>query len=165
MHWLELLADKVVKQRKPPYVISAGMTTSGPPHLGTICEFLYPGMLAKLLRQRGYEVKFYFFADVLDAFDKIPEPMKHYESFLKPHLGKPLAYVPDPTEQYESLGHYFLAQVKHLMNAFDIHPEILEMHKLYTQGVFDDISLFFIKHKDEAKHILSEVSGRQMPKD
>jgi lysyl-tRNA synthetase class 1 len=162
-HWLELLTEKIVNEYDPPYVITSGMTTSGPPHLGTICEFLYPGTLAKLLKERGYDVKFYFFADIMDAFDRIPEAMKEYEEQLKPHLGKPLAHVPDPTGQYKSLGHYFFAQVKALMDAFDIHPEVKFMDELYEQGVFDDITRFFIANADKAREILGRVSGRQMP--
>ena len=42
LHWSELLAQQIVSEKHEPYVISGGMTTSGPTHLGTVCEFLFP---------------------------------------------------------------------------------------------------------------------------
>ncbi len=164
-HWIERLADKVEQAKKPPFVITAGITTSGPAHLGTVCEFLYPAKLCDELKKRGYETKFFFFADILDAFDNIPSPLKHYEDILSPHLGKPLCNVPDPTGKAKSLGEYFFAEVEHLMDLFDVHPEIKKMNEVYKSGIFDEITRFFILKKDEAAKVLEEVSGRQISKD
>ena len=39
-HWTAILAEQVLAEKKAPYIITGGMTTSGPAHLGTVCEFL-----------------------------------------------------------------------------------------------------------------------------
>ena len=44
MHWSEWLAERVISEKKEPFVITSGITTSGPAHLGTLCEFLFPGL-------------------------------------------------------------------------------------------------------------------------
>ena len=46
-HWVSKLADKIVKERGLKVTIASGITTSGPPHLGTVCEFLYPWALVR----------------------------------------------------------------------------------------------------------------------
>ncbi|HIQ02887.1 MAG TPA: hypothetical protein EYH40_00535, partial [Desulfurococcales archaeon] len=71
-HWVEKLVDKLTKTRSPPYIVGSGITTSGPPHLGTVCEFLYPWAIVQELRSRGYEAYFIFVGDIMDAFDSIP---------------------------------------------------------------------------------------------
>ncbi len=161
-HWIERLADEVETKKQQPFVITSGMTTSGPAHLGTVCEFLYPAKLAEELRRRGHEVKFFFFADILDAFDNVPSPLKPYEEELRPHLGKPLCDVPDPTGKAKSIGEHFLQEVLELMELFGVKPEVKLMNELYAQGLFDEIALFFIKHKAEVAEILQRVSKRKL---
>ncbi len=98
-HWTEQLARRAIDEKTEPYVISAGITTSGPAHLGTLCEFLFPGTIKKeIMKLSGKQCKFYFFADIYDAFDSVPVSMQQYEAQLAPYLGKPLCDVPDPTE-------------------------------------------------------------------
>ena len=85
MHWSEWLAERVIAEKKEPYVITSGITTSGPAHLGTLCEFLFPDSIRKQLEKRGKKVTFYFLADILDAFDSVPLAMEQYKAQLEPH--------------------------------------------------------------------------------
>ncbi len=164
-HWIEHIVSEV-QSRKPhgPYTITSGITTSGPAHLGTICEFLYPWKIKQEFEKRGEEAKHIFIADILDAFDKIPVPMKEYEAELSQHLGKPLCEVPDPTGQAPNLGEHFFSEVLKLMKEFDAHPEVKRMNEEYGKGLFDDMARFFIAHRDEARQVLEEVSGRTCEK-
>ena len=81
-HWSEQLADRVIKEKEEPYVVSSGMTTSGPAHFGTICEFLFPATIGKMLKKHGKKARVLMVGDILDAFDNIPGPMKQYEEQL-----------------------------------------------------------------------------------
>ena len=56
-HWSEQLANRVIEEKKEPYVITGGMTTSGPVHFGTLCELLFPSAIKKALEKRGKKVK------------------------------------------------------------------------------------------------------------
>jgi len=165
MHWSEWLAERVIAEKKGPYVITSGITTSGPAHLGTLCEFLFPDSIRKQLVKRGEKVTFYFLADILDAFDSVPLAMEQYKAQLEPHLGKPLCDVPDPTGKAKSFGDHFLDEVQGLMGKFGVKAEIRRMNDLYGSGKFDEWAVFYLKNEAEAKRIVEESSGKQEKKD
>ncbi|MFH2106735.1 MAG: lysine--tRNA ligase [Candidatus Micrarchaeota archaeon] len=164
-HWSEQLADKVIAEKKEPYVVSSGMTTSGPAHFGTVCEFLFPYVIGKTIEKKGKKVKILMVGDILDAFDRIPAPMMKYEQQLTPHLGKPLCYVPDPTGKSKSFGEYFLDEVKELMKKLNVHMEVLTANELYESGKFDEWARFYLENETKAKEIIERTSGRKLPKD
>ncbi len=164
-HWSERLADKVIAEKKEPYVITAGMTTSGPMHFGTLCEMLFPMAIKEALEARGKNAKYYFIADILDAFDSVPLAMDKYRAQLEPHLGKPLCYVPDPMGKSRSFGDHFLDEGRALMKLFGIDAEVIRVNEYYEQGKFDEWARFFLEHDAEAKKIVEETSGQAEKKD
>ncbi|MFH1520964.1 MAG: lysine--tRNA ligase [Candidatus Micrarchaeota archaeon] len=165
MHWSEWLAEKVIQEKKEPYSISGGMTTSGPAHLGTLCEFLFPSVIKKAIEKRGKECKFYFVADILDAFDGVPVEMEKYKTELEPHLGKPLCNVPDPTGQSRSFGDHYLDEARELMVKFEVQPEIVRINEYYENGKFDEYARFYLQHDNECRKIIEETSGKEEKKD
>ncbi len=164
-HWSEWLAERVIAEKKEPYVITSGITTSGPAHLGTLCEFLFPDSIRKQLEKRGRKATFYFLADILDAFDSVPLAMEQYKAQLEPHLGKPLSDVPDPTGKAKSFGDHFLEEVVALMARFGVKATVLRMNDLYGDGKFDAWARFYLKNEAEAKRIVEETSGKTEKKD
>jgi lysyl-tRNA synthetase class 1 len=164
-HWSEWLSERVIAEKKEPFVITSGITTSGPAHLGTLCEFLFPDAIRRQLDKGGKKVTFYFLADILDAFDSVPVAMETYADALAPHLGKPLCDVPDPTGKAGSFGDHFLDEVKLLMARFGVKATVLRMNDLYSQGKFDEWARFYLKNEPEAKRIVEESSGKQEKKD
>lgn len=165
MHWSEWLAERVIKEKEEPYVISAGMTTSGPVHYGTLCEFLFPYAIKKAIEKRGKNCDYYFVADILDAFDSVPLAMEEYKEQLEPHLGKPLCNVPDPTGKSRSFGDHYLDEAKELMEKFGINTNLVRANEMYEEGKFDEYARFFLEHEDEARKIVEETSGQQQKKD
>jgi lysyl-tRNA synthetase class 1 len=165
LHWAERLAEEVIKKKNEPYIITGGMTTSGPAHLGTVCEFLFPEMIRRVLEKKGKNVKFYFVADIMDAFDSVPLSLQDKKEFLEPHLGKPLCYVPSPDGKAESYGDYFLWQAKYLMELFGVKAEVVRVNELYEKGVFDGYARMFFERIELVKRIVEKTSGRQLPKD
>ncbi len=161
MHWSEWLAEKVIEEKKEPYVVSAGMTTSGPLHYGTLCEFLFPFAIKKALEKRGKKCNYYFIADIFDAFDSVPLAMEQYSNILEPHLGKPLCDVPDPTGNSRSFGDHYLDEAREVMKKFGVDAEIVRVNEYYEQGKFDEYARFYLKHEDEARKIVEETSGNQ----
>ena len=165
-HWVEQLAQRIITEKKEPYVISAGITTSGPAHLGTLCEFLFPGTIRTMVeKQSGKTCKFYFFADIFDAFDSVPLLMEKYSKELEPHLGKPLCDVPDPTGKSKSFGDHFLDEVRELMKLFGVEAEVVRINEWYQSGKIDRHIEFFLENEAHAKEIVGRTSGKQQPKD
>ncbi len=165
LHWSEQLAEQVIKEHREPYVITAGITTSGPAHLGTLCEFLFPGMIKKALVRSGKKAKFYFLADILDAFDSVPLVMERYAAELLPHLGKPLCNVPDPTNKSKSFGDHFLDEVRELMKKFSIDAEVVRINDAYNEGKFDELARLFLNNEQQARELIESTSGKIEKKD
>jgi len=160
LHWSELLAQEIISAKREPYVISGGLTTSGPTHLGTVCEFLFPQAIVDSLRYADKEAKYYFVADIFDAFDGVPSVFEQYKSELEPHLGKPLTDVPDPTGKTASFGDYFLADAKAAMEKFGVKPEIVRATDLYAKGGMDKYAKMFLKDEKKVRELVARTSLR-----
>ena len=156
-HWSEVIAQEIVKSKKEPYIVASGITTSGPTHIGTACEFLYPAALDKYLRDSGYKTEFIFIGDIIDAFDGIPKPLEGFK-FLAEHLGKPLSDVPDPYGCCGSYGDHFLNEAIELMEKFDAHPKILRTNELCRTGRYDNHARLFHKERLKVREIAREIA-------
>jgi len=155
-HWSEVLAERIVREKKKPFVVASGITTSGPTHAGTACEFLYPSALVKYLVDHGYHTEFVFNGDIMDAFDSVPEPLKSF-AWLKEHLGKPLCEVPDPYECCASYGRHFLSEATEIMRRLEIAPRVLPADELVRQGRYDSHAQLFHERLEEVRAIAKEV--------
>lgn len=163
-HWSEVIAEKIVSEKKEPYVIASGITTSGPVHMGTVCEFLYPSALVKRLEELGYRTRFVFVGDIFDPFDSIPAPLKSFD-WLSEHLGKPLSEVPDPYGCCSSYGEHFLNQAIEIMEKLDVHPEVLKANELYAKGEYDEFARFFIRNFSRVREVIEQSSMSKRPPD
>lgn len=161
-HWSEVLTDELEEKKEEPFVITGGMTTSGPAHLGTVCEFLYPSILQECLKSRSMLSEFHFVADILDAFDSIPFELKQYEKELTPELGKPLVYTKDPMNCHRSLGEHYLAQAREVARTLGVDVEMLKANVLYDEGKFDGYARLFLKEEAKAKEIVARTSMKKV---
>jgi lysyl-tRNA synthetase class 1 len=162
-HWSEILADEVAAKKSPPFVVTSGITTSGPTHLGTLCEFLFPSALSRELSARGNPCEFVFIGDIFDAFDSVPSAMARFETELSPHLGKPLCDVPDPEGCCHSFGDHFLNEAKSVMHRFGVSPRIVRVVDEYKAGRFDELARFFLENDAEARRVVASSSMRELP--
>ncbi len=162
-HWSEKIIEEALEKKKEPYIIASGITTSGSTHLGTLCEFLYPSAIQKGFAERGKKSTFYFVGDIMDAFDNVPDNLKEFEEFLKPHLGKPLCNVPDPFQCCPSYGEHFLKEAIAIMDELGIRPEVLKANEQYAKGLFDDYARLFMRERGRVKEIIEKTSFREVP--
>ena len=165
-HWAYRIAKQINDEVKGDIVITSGITTSGYPHLGTLVEGLIPSTIAKVLREEMQrDVKFYFIADIMDAFDNIPKELEVYKDFLQPHLGKPLVNVPDPFNYHNSYGEHFLEETIKIFHIFNINPTIKKADELYKQGCFDEQTFILLRNFEKVKKIVEETSNRKLEKE
>jgi lysyl-tRNA synthetase class 1 len=162
LHWAEIIAKRIVESKKPPFIITSGMTTSGPAHIGTLCEFFYPYTIKRALGEMGYEAKVIFIADILDAFDSIPLEVKKYEKELSQHLGKPLSDVEDPFGCHASFGEHYLSGVEEAIEKLQVEVEIKKANELYKSGAFDEFAKIFLENEEKTKEIVASTSGRDI---
>ena len=157
-HWVEQLGQKVVERGPGPYVVTAGMTTSGPAHMGTLCEMLYPQATANHLNRSGHPTKYIFIADTMDAFDSVPLDMQKYAAQLTPHLGKPLCDVPDPTGAQASFGEHYSVESFELAKDFNISPKLVRAQELYSAGHMDRYARLFIEQLQAVRELVATTS-------
>jgi len=154
-HWSEVIAKEIINKKKEPFTIASGITTSGPTHMGTACEFLYPSALVRYLEDEGYKTEFIFIGDLMDALDSIPQSLQKFSS-LKDQLGKPLYAVPDPYGCCESYGDHFLNEARSLMEKMEVYPEILKTNELYASGRYDP----YVRQFHEKIRLVKRIAGR-----
>jgi lysyl-tRNA synthetase class 1 len=151
----------VIKNKKEPFIVASAITTSGPSHIGTVCEFLYPSALVKYLQDSGYAADFLFIGDIMDAFDSIPKSIKQH-LFLKKHFGQPLCDVPDPYGCCISYGDHFLCDVIDLMSRLEVSCQILKANDLVSLGKYDNYARIFYDNLSKVKKIaerITDISG------
>jgi lysyl-tRNA synthetase class 1 len=161
-HWSETIVERLTQEKKEVYVITGGMTTSGPAHLGTVCEFLYPSVIDHVLRSKGYRSEFHFIGDILDAFDGIPAELQKYSEELIPELGKPLVHTKDPMGCHKSLGEHYLSQAQELMKLLGLSIDVIKVNEVYDKGMFDPYARLFLKEIERVKEIVAKSSGRKI---
>jgi lysyl-tRNA synthetase class 1 len=162
LHWAEIIAKKIIETKKPPFVITCGITTSGPAHIGTVCEFFYPYTIKEALVEMGYNAKVIFIADILDAFDGIPFELKKYEKQLSPQLGKPLSDVEDPFGCHASFGEHYLSEVEEAIEKLGVDVEVKKVNELYKSGAFDKFAKIFLENEEKTKEIVASTSGKDI---
>ncbi len=161
-HWSEILVDRLATEKKPPFILTGGISTSGPAHLGTICEFLYSGTLQQVLEKSGKESSFYFIGDILDRFDGVPAELKPYEKELTPELGKPLCNVLDPLKCHHSFGEHYLSQAEELIKVLGVKAKVVKVNELYESGGFDPYTKIYLKNEAKVKEVVARTSLRKV---
>ncbi len=161
-HWTDSIVDEILKTKKPPFVITGGLTTSGPTHLGTVCEFLYPAVLHEKLLDLGHKSEFHFIGDILDAFDSIPLDLEKYSNELNPYLGVPLVRVPDPMRCHKSIGEHYLSDAQDIMKKMRLKVNVIPINETYDSGKFDPFARLFLEREYDAKKIVAETSFRKV---
>lgn len=163
MHWSEIIAKKIFDERKPPFVVAAGITPSGPVHPGTLCEFLYAYAIAEQLKKYG-DVHYVFISDDFDALDSVPEPLKEHADTINEDMGMPLYLARDPKGCHKSFAEHFIAETLDIMKIFGVKPEFMRASKLYEKGEYDQYAKLLCERKDEVKEVVQESSMRkEMP--
>ncbi|MCS7122653.1 MAG: lysine--tRNA ligase [Candidatus Micrarchaeota archaeon] len=164
-HWSIRLADNLIRLNKNRIVITAGITPSGPVHLGSVCEFLFPEAIYRVLKMRNnqIDVKMYFIADVLDALDSVTADLQDYESVIKEDMGKPLILARDPKGIYRSYAERYVEELRQIMRMFNSHLELILVSDLYERGMFDKYTDLYMRQIDRVKEIVQKTSGRELP--
>ncbi len=161
-HWSDILAERVTEKEKGRYSITGGATVSGKPHLGTVCEILYPAIIGKAIEERGAKAAFHFIADTLDAFDAVPIDIERFREELEPQLGKPLAHVTDPFKCHDSYGEHYLQELMALSAAMELELTLVRSTELYEQGLFDPYTKRYLADEDRIKRILADSSFKDL---
>jgi lysyl-tRNA synthetase class 1 len=160
MFWLTKLVDEVLQTHKSgEFVISSGVSPSGPYHVGTLREVLTAEAVARELRRRGLKAKHIHVSDDMDVFRKVP--MNIAEEYQK-YLGKPLCDIPAPGEGASSYADYYLRDLPQAAQGMMLDMEILRASEKYRSGFFTEAIEKALTNIDAIKSSLEKISGRKL---
>lgn len=157
VHWADINADKIIRQRgdKDPYVCASGITPSGTVHIGNFREIISVDLVVKALRHTGKNVRFIYSWDDFDVFRKIPANMPRKDE-LEKHLRQPITCVPDPNGAAESYARANEVHVERVLGRVGIHPEYIYQSEMYGESRYADGIRTALEHKEDIRRILDE---------
>ncbi|WP_294751219.1 lysine--tRNA ligase [uncultured Exiguobacterium sp.] len=155
MHWAEHTARTIIERQpgKETYVCAAGISPSGPVHIGNFREVVTTYFVARALQDLGKDVRFLFSWDDYDRFRKVPVDVD--QGFTR-YIGIPYSAVPAPDGSDMSYATYFEQQFETMLKAFEIRPDYRYQHEAYTSGTYAEQIIHAFRHRHAIYDILIE---------
>lgn len=157
-HWADEACDRIL-QRPGPHRISTGISPSGPIHVGNLRETLTGDAIARVLRERGAEVRLEFVADDYD-------PLRRVYPFLdpavyQPLVGRPLSDLPCPCERDESYADHFLLPYLATLRSLAIELHLERGSQMYASGRMNPAIVRALEQRDVIAAILRDQTGKE----
>ncbi|MFB6078198.1 MAG: lysine--tRNA ligase [Halarchaeum sp.] len=170
--WADEAAD-AVEARDPddPIVIKGGISPSGVPHLGNMNEVMRGYFVARVLRERGHDVRQVFTADDRDPLRGLPRKLADLDGdivdlgdvnagALGRNLGHPYTSIPDPFGCCDSYGAHFSNLIERSADLLGVEIEMESNTALYEDGAFEDVTRDLLADADHAREVLSEYQDK-----
>ncbi|ATZ61286.2 MAG: lysine--tRNA ligase [Methanosarcinales archaeon Met12] len=160
VHWADVVAKDVLKNRGNRHVIATGITPSGPIHIGNMREVVTADAVRLALKDHGADVRLHYIADSYDPLRKVyPFLSEDYAS----HVGKPISEIPDPDGCCANYAEHFLQPFLDAMEKLGIGTDVTRADQMYKRGDYADAILTALINEDKIAQRLAEVTGRTMP--
>lgn len=161
MHWADVLAGELVKEKKKKHVLATGITPSGPIHIGNMREVLTTDAVYRSLRKKGVEADFIYVADDYDHLRKVyPYLPKSYEKYV----GIPISEIPCPCGEHKSYADHYLSSFLNSLKEIGINPKIYRASEMYKKGIYFGAIQTALENTDRLKMIIEKISKRKLPK-
>jgi len=170
--WADEAAD-AVEARNPddPIVVKGGISPSGVPHLGNMNEVMRGYFVARVLRERGHDVRQVFTADDRDPLRGLPRKLADLDGdivdlgdvnagALGRNLGHPYTTIPDPFGCCDSYGAHFSNLIERSADLLGVEIEMESNTALYEDGAFEDVTRDLLADADHAREVLSEYQDK-----
>lgn len=160
MHWADVEAERLM-DGPGPHRIATGITPSGHIHVGNMREIITGDAVLRALHDRGEEATLIYIADSFDPLRKrysfLPESYEKY-------VGHVISQIPCPCRKHENYSEHFLEPFLASVNKLGIYPKVLRAHRMYQEGLYQDIIRKLIENKTRVREILERVTGQQLKK-
>lgn len=154
---------------KKSLIVRDEKTPSGRVHIGSLRGVIIHGVVAQALREKGFDVKYYFEINDADPMDGMPVYLPK-EKFLQ-HMGKPLMDVPSPESPdtpptpQKNYAQYFGDEFTSVIKRLGFDPIFYLSSDLYKQGKYDALIDTVLESPDAVRKIYKEVSGSEKKED
>jgi lysyl-tRNA synthetase class 1 len=157
-HWADHAARRVVASRHiqpgSTVVVASGITPSGVVHVGNFREVITVDLVARALRDSGWNVRFLYSWDDFDTFRKVPKNLPAQE-MLAGQLRRPISRVPDPRGEAASYSDYNIRVFEREIKRLGIAPEFIYQHERYSTGAYAAQIRQALENRDKIREILN----------
>lgn len=161
-YWAKEIAKDIIKKKGKKLTMATGISPSGPIHIGNMREVLTAELIRTELKKLKANVKFVYIEDDFDRLRKLyPFLPKSFEKYI----GWPLSKIPDPKgDSKKTYADRFIEPFFDALRKLNIKMDILSASKLYKEGFYTEKIKIALEKKYEIKQMLTQISGRTMPK-
>lgn len=159
MHWADEIVDALAA-RRPPHVVSTGISPSGEIHVGNMREVITADAVFRVLRERGTEARLNYVADNLDPLRRV-YPFLDRERY-EPLVGRPLARIPCPCGRHDSYGDHFLEPFLAALKELRVEVEVERADRMYSSGRMTPYVVRALEARDRIAEILRELTGKEV---
>ena len=164
MLWIDEAVQKLINDnpQKDEFTCAAGISPSGPIHIGNFREFLTSYFVHTGLKMAGKKSRFIMSFDDFDRLRKVPFAVKQVvgDSYDK-YIGTPYADIPDPFGCHSSYAEHFEEQFKKAVEKFGIECEFITQAKEYRSGRYDEGIIKALKMRKTIYDILYEYKSQE----
>ena len=152
MHWTDVIAEKLIEERKADkYIVASGITPSGHIHVGNARETLTADAIYKGLINKGVEAELIFIADTYDPLRKLyPFLPKEFEQYI----GMPLSEIPCPEGCCESYAEHFLNPYLESLDDLGVELTTYRADENYKKGLYDEKIKIALDNREKIMEIL-----------
>ena len=155
MFWADKLIENLSKDRQ--HIINDSKTPSGRAHVGALRGVLIHDVMFRLLKERGFDVRYTFGVDDYDPLDEIPYGKdEHYAQYL----GMPLCSVPPPPgSSATDMSDYYITEFFSVFKYLGVNAETYRLRDIYRAGEFDEAIDIILKNAPIVRKVYKEISG------
>lgn len=159
MFWADKLIEGLDKDGQ--HIINDSKTPSGRAHVGALRGVLIHDVMFRLLKERGFDVRYTFGVDDYDPLDEIPYGKdEHYSQYL----GMPLCNVPPPPgSSATDIADFYISEFFGVFKYLGVHAETYRLRDIYRSGEFDEAIDVILKNAPIVRQVYKEVSGSNRP--
>ena len=161
MHWADVLADQLLKEKKK-HVLATGITPSGPIHIGNMREILTTDAVYRSIIEKGGDADFIYIADDFDPLRKVyPYLPKSYEKYV----GRPISEIPCPCGEHKSYADHYLTSFLNSLEEIGVNPHVYRASEMYKNGEYNEVIQIALESTDKIRRIIEKISKRKLPKE
>ena len=161
-HWIENIADELMKRDVEEHVIASGTSISGSIHIGNSCDIFIANAIGKKLREKGKKAKTIWIADDHDPLRKVPYPLP--EDYDK-YLGMPYSTIPCPDGCCANFVEHFEKPLLNVIDDYGIEMEAKSGFEMYKSGVYNDYIRTAFENVERIKEIFNEYRREPLADD
>ena len=135
MHWADKIAQQLVQSRpaKDEYICAAGISPSGPVHIGNFRDVATTFFVTRALQDLGKKTCLLFSWDEFDRFRKVPANVP--DNFGQ-YIGKAYSAVPDPLGCHASYAAHFESEFEEAISNLGIRLNYRYQAAEYQSGSY-----------------------------